>query len=81
MASSVYTLAEIEEFLAMTKKSYMAVLSGQDYEINVDGKVRKLTRADAPWLKGEMQYWAQEKAKCNSGQSGIPTTYGTFIET
>jgi len=70
-------LEEATEFYELWKAAYRAVTSGQSYEINTGGSVRKLTRVDAAMTKTEMFYWKNEINKINTGRRGLGVKFGT----
>lgn len=71
------TVVEINAYLTELKTAYNAAISGKSYTIGSGGNSRSYTRQDLQQLRGEISYWEGEKAKLDSGRTGIPTKFLT----
>lgn len=55
---AAFTLAEAQAQLAAWKAASLAVATGQEYQIDVSGTRRKLTRVDSAEIRAQINFWA-----------------------
>jgi hypothetical protein len=74
-ATPAFTLAEAQEQLAAWKAASLVVATGQEYQIDVSGTRRKVTRVDAAEIRRQINHWAhivnqKQRPRC---RFAIPT--------
>ena len=55
---AAFTLAEAQAQLAVWKAASLAVATGQEYQIDVSGTRRKLTRVNSKEILDQINFWS-----------------------